>query len=212
VDLRLDARETRKSEEAETDMARRSVMPGNQPCPPNCDCEKHSRLGGWHHSEETARKISAAKTGGRHSKESIELMSKNRRGIPAWNKGIPASEEQKQKQSDALLGRPLAESHKAAISAGMTGKGFGGAYAYQGGDTGAAYARILCPAGFMRTFFVAHGSDGKREKYELDFAHSRLKINIELDGPFHVGAPDEDMTRDAFLRSAGWIVIRIPHR
>lgn len=84
---------------------------------------------GKHLSDEVKKKISEANKGqkwteeqrekarqrvgplspfyGRHlSEETKQKISLARRGIPAWNKGVPCSEEQKRKQSEKMKGRP----------------------------------------------------------------------------------------------------------
>jgi hypothetical protein len=43
-------------------------------------------------------------------------MSKSRKGRVTWNKGIPASEESKKKQSDALKGKPKSLEHRKNMS------------------------------------------------------------------------------------------------
>ena len=43
---------------------------------------------------------------GKHSSETLKKMSENRKGIPAWNKGLPMSEEQKKNLSERAKGTP----------------------------------------------------------------------------------------------------------
>jgi hypothetical protein len=53
--------------------------------------------------------------GKKHKEDSIELMKKNRAGIPAWNKGKTWSEKTKQKISNSKIGKkikPFSEEHK----------------------------------------------------------------------------------------------------
>ncbi len=53
-------------------------------------------------------KMSAIKTGFKHSEETIQKMKINAKenGIGKWNKGIPKSDECKKNQSIAALNRP----------------------------------------------------------------------------------------------------------
>jgi len=44
------------------------------------------------------------------------------KSAPAWNKGIPCSDEQKKLQSEKMKGRKRSEEARAAISRGKTGK------------------------------------------------------------------------------------------
>lgn len=51
-------------------------------------------------------------------------------------------------------------------------------------------------------------------KYRLDFAVPEIKVAIEVDGPRH-RAPDvaaQDVRRDSWLRSQGWLVFRVDSR
>lgn len=94
-------------------------------------------------------------------------------------------------------------------------------YNYQGGKTGDAFARVLCPAGFVREHRVYYGDPlikvgigglGRLcRSFNLDFAYVGCKIAVELDGPGHKASFEEDATRDAILRELGWHVIRIKH-
>jgi hypothetical protein len=80
---------------------------------------------------------------------------------------------------------------------------------WRGGQTGDSYARVLCVVGFIREFSVQWGKG--QERYHLDFAEPTLKINIELDGPQHLATFESDAKRDEWLRSQGWLVLRIGH-
>lgn len=57
-------------------------------------------------SDETRKKISSGLKGRAVSEETREKMSIGLKGNPAWNKGIPCSNEQKQQISDTLRKRP----------------------------------------------------------------------------------------------------------
>lgn len=51
-------------------------------------------------------------------------------------------------------------------------------------------------------------------RYRLDFAFPGIKLDLECDGPFHFN-PDgamKDAIRDAWLRSRGWMVVRVDNR
>ncbi len=48
------------------------------------------------------------------------------------------------------------------------------------------------------------------DQYILDFYCSEVRLNIEIDGKVHELKEDEDLKRDAHLRSKGLRVIRVP--
>ena len=84
-----------------------------------------SRFYGKHHSEEIRKKMSESHKGISLSEEHRKSM----RGRPAWNKGIPCSEETKRKISEANKGNPgpwegkqLSEETKRKISEAHKGK------------------------------------------------------------------------------------------
>ncbi len=58
-------------------------------------------------SSETRAKTSATKKGFRHADISRQRMSLAKKGRPAHNKGVPASEDQKRKQREKMKGRPV---------------------------------------------------------------------------------------------------------
>ena len=60
---------------------------------------------GFHNSEDARKKMSAAHKGQTHSEETRKRISEGHKGQPAWNKGIPMSEEHKKKLSISLKGR-----------------------------------------------------------------------------------------------------------
>lgn len=88
---------------------------------------------------------------------------------------------------------------------------------FDGGETAAAYAAILCPLGFIfdkHHVWFGHKIDklGRRCGHcRMDFAHIEGKINIELDGPSHRSTAQsrKDFERDVMLRGLGWKIIRI---
>lgn len=57
-----------------------------------------------------------ARTGSHHTDDAREKMSKNRKGIPAWNKGVPVSEEEKQRLQTLTVGYQHTEDSKKKIS------------------------------------------------------------------------------------------------
>lgn len=93
-------------------------------------------LTGKHHSEETKRKISESKRGKslpkehyeklsarfsgegnpfygkKHTPETVAKCALGRKGRPAWNKGLPCSEEMKRRLSAALKGKPRGARHR----------------------------------------------------------------------------------------------------
>jgi hypothetical protein len=104
---------------------------------------------------------------------------------------------------------PQAKADRAkAISGGNPRSSTSGRLGWTGGRTGAEFAHVLCPVGYVREFQVNWGP-GHAAHYKLDFAHPTAKVNIELDGPYH--DPSGDEVRDLRLRALGWKVIRISH-
>lgn len=73
-------------------------------------------------------------------------------------------------------------------------------------------AVFLEPLGFEREVCVSRGKRGA--PYRLDFAHKELKISIEIDGEQHRETRFRlrDETRDAYLQSLGWTVVRISNK
>ena len=81
--------------------------------------EEKEKRRGWLHSEETKARMSATRTGRRHSEETLEKL---RSRVP-WNVGIPPSEVTRSKISSALKGKrnlrkghPNSEETKAKLS------------------------------------------------------------------------------------------------
>lgn len=114
-----------------------------------------------------------------------------RKGEPARNKGVPISDQQREKLKLAFKGRA------------RTPYGRGGLLAPSLLD----FAPILEPLGYIMdeiTIPIPTGS-----AYKLDFAHCDAKVNIEIDGRTHQGRIEQDKRRDDFLKKLGWIVIRI---
>jgi superfamily I DNA/RNA helicase len=58
------------------------------------------------------------------------------------------------------------------------------------------------------------GENGLPTHYKLDLADAERKVAIELDGGSHQSKTrqDQDAKKDAFLKSLGWLVIRISNR
>lgn len=145
-------------------------------------------------SLETIAKIAAKHKGKKHSEEAknrISLSAKKRYEDPL----------QRQKTSNALKGMKQSADHKKALALVAV-------FNFQGGQTAKDFADVLCPVGFVREHRIA--LEGQKH-YRLDFAHVEAKVCIELDGPFHKTKPEDDLTRDTYLKSLGWKVIRIKH-
>lgn len=73
-------------------------------------------LNGYHHTEESRKKLSESLKGRVSPRKGIKLsdeakakLSESHKGQKAWNKGIPQTEEHKRKQSIAMKGRKLSE-------------------------------------------------------------------------------------------------------
>ena len=77
-----------------------------------------------HRGPETRRKLSEFHKGKHLSKETIEKMIKSRKGKPSWNKGIPCSEDVKQKISKKLKGYKHTEESKKKRSEALKGREF----------------------------------------------------------------------------------------
>jgi group I intron endonuclease len=84
---------------------------------------------GFKHSKKSLEKMSRQQSGDgngfygkKHSPESIERMRAAKRGKTPWNIGIPHSEETKKKISVANSGRELSEEHKAKIAEASKGR------------------------------------------------------------------------------------------
>ena len=77
-------------------------------------------LKGKHHTDETRKKMSESLSGRKLSDETRKKMSEVKKGIPTWNKGLPCSEETKEKLRISCKGinsgRKLSEEHKRKIS------------------------------------------------------------------------------------------------
>ena len=116
--------------------------------------------------------------------------------------------------SEARMGMHFSDDHKSLLSDCAT-------HNWRGGKTGDVFARVLCPAGFVREHRVHYGEPlikvgirclgRRRRSFNLDFAHVEGKVNIELDGPRHKTTAEADAARDIILRELGWRVIRIKH-
>lgn len=136
----------------------------------------------------------------------------------------PRSEEFKANISKQLLGRSNSKQHSERSSKGIREAWARGAYDTRerrtteqarsyltGGVVGSIVWNLLEPVGYVREFTVVWGPNGHTDKYKLDFAHPFVKVNIELDGPYHLFSKDEDALRDSRLRELGWKVIRVRH-
>ena len=80
---------------------------------------------GRHHSEESKNKISISQKGKPKkpfTKEHCENISKSATGRVPWNKGIPHTEESKEKMRQKKLGIPLSEDHKKHLSESHKGQ------------------------------------------------------------------------------------------
>ena len=144
--------------------------------------------------------------GWKHSEESKKQISTSRRGMGLGNQnaaGTFHTPETRDRISKALRGRVLPEATRQRVAASVRRN-------WKGGYTGDAFAEVLCPAGFVREHVVQWGNRNG-ERYYLDFAHVEGKVNIELDGPWHMTTPQQDANRDHILQLLGWRVIRITH-
>jgi very-short-patch-repair endonuclease len=85
----------------------------------------------------------------------------------------------------------------------MKGVGY---YNFSGGRQGSRYADLLCPVGYRREYLL---NVSRTVKFKMDFALVERKVNVEIDGPYHMGNVKKDTARDTFLKQLGWIVIRV---
>lgn len=129
---------------------------------------------------------------------------------PTWRKKVSEG------TSKAFANPEIRIRHQAAIDKSIAENGAN----YWGGNTGKAFASVLCPVGFIREHRVYYGEPVvqvfgrnrfRQKNFSLDFAHIEGKINIELDGPGHKVHPEGDNVRDAILKELGWRIIRIRH-
>jgi very-short-patch-repair endonuclease len=165
-------------------------------CRPGCTCGRHKGHGG--------RECPPGCTCDRHASR-VPTEAEHRAcplGCPCGkHKGWTLSASQRRRQSQAKL-----------LPYGRTTGGTRcGQSQLQRRDTGAAYAAVLCPAGYVRELQVRCGPQWPADSRKLDFAHVESKTNIELDGPYHYHTKEEDAQRDSELRALGWRVIRIRH-
>lgn len=150
---------------------------------------------GRKHSAETLAKMSAQRKGKKQSPESVAKRS-------ASNRGKKRSPEFCARLSGLLKGRPKSQEHKDKLAAIAY-------FSWTGGRVAEDFARVLCPAGFVREHHVQWGGVG--EFFRLDFAHLDGKVAIELDGRSHKATAEHDAMRDGLLRALGWRIIRIRH-
>lgn len=72
----------------------------------------------------------------------------------------------------------------------------------------AAIAEFLCLAGYVRQLNVRWDSAGSI--YRLDFAHTKRKLNVEIETPGRRTTTEKDAIRDKRLAAKKWKIIRIP--
>ena len=128
--------------------------------------------------------------------------------------------------SEAQLGKRLTPEHRQRISSSNQGRIFSAETRallsriaiereygkhFRGGVTGEVYASFLYPLGYIQEYRLFWG--GKGEFFPLDFGHPEIKVDIELDGPYHrtYSTVEYDQFRDKYLKSLGWKIIRICH-
>lgn len=163
-------------------------------CEPGCACGKHrGNFSGKKHSADTKAAISAG------VKAAKPWESRDKR---AHSNAVQRSWD-RLSVSDRLA-------RGAAISKGDPRSSTSGRLGWTGGRTGEEFAKLLCPLGYVREYQVNWGPGGHAH-YKLDFALTDSKVNIELDGPWHMSSQEEDALRDSRLRALGWHVIRVRH-
>ena len=161
-------------------------------------------------SEETKKRISEALTDNpRRLGLTFKMPEEAKQTISASMMGNDHALGKRYPNRASTGPRPHSEETRAKISTANKGN-----RGWHGGKTGFMYAAILRPAGFVWIYhFELEPRIGGRfaRNIEMDFAHLEGKINIELDGPWHMKTSEEDAERDSILRSFGWHVIRIRH-
>lgn len=157
-------------------------MPSRQSCPPDCRCAKHTRF--------TRRLCDINCTCARHTHTNERSATVRQR----WSSGEFKDRPKNLCSLGCKCGKHLPQPHR-----------------FRGGRTGDDFAAVLCPVGFVREHRIFYTSYPQRRYYQLDFAHVEAKVNIELDGPYHLSSEEDDKLRDTLLRSKGWKVIRIRH-
>lgn len=61
----------------------------------------------------------------------------------------------------------------------------------------------------FRDFYVLPITQHRIGKYFVDFAFPDINVVVEYDGPGHENQKECDLEREEYLRSQGWIVVRI---
>lgn len=157
-------------------------------------------------TEEHRNNIALARLGTTATEETREKLSALKReqcNEPVWRKKM--SEQTTAGWKDPDIRAAMIEGQQAHFDTTDNGSNF----PIGTPQSQLNYARVLAPVGFIMNHIILTGRSGGH-KYTLDLAHLILKINIEIDGSSHRFKQDHDARRDIFLRSIGWIVMRIP--
>jgi Protein of unknown function (DUF559) len=126
---------------------------------------------------------------------------------PEWRRRVSDGTKKRMHDPD------VREKHLAGLEQARrnspTGSSWPGGRGHAPTQTMLNFASILCPAGYLMDEVNVVTGKGHGHHYTLDFAHPEAKVNIEIDGATHKHKTESDATRDSFMRSAGWKVIRI---
>lgn len=109
---------------------------------------------------------------------------------------------------------PRSIEHRQNLSKALVGRTFPhhvehGRRNWMGGVVGEVFSKGMIEAGFVREHVVYY--DNNTRHAVMDLAHVALKIDIELDGIYHMATTEYDSVRDSLLSKAGWTVLRIQH-
>lgn len=162
-------------------------------CRIGCTCRRHKHPGPWSLMTRAARD------------NARKVMREEKK--KHWANGVYDLRPKKEANQPEAYARASA-SIKAGIASGVIkDRGYRN---FSGGKLGDTYAALLCPVGYVREFAVWFKDKfGYKTGYKLDFALVSRKVNIEIDGPKHVGTTQSDVERDTKMKSLGWLVIRV---
>jgi hypothetical protein len=139
--------------------------------------------------------------------ESVRETAQANAKDPVWHQHV--SEGTKRRMHDPDVRAKHLDGLERARFNSPTGSSWPGGRGHPPTQTMIDFASVLCPAGYLMDEVNIPTCRGQGHHYTLDFAHIEARVNIEIDGATHKRKVEADATRDAFMRSIGWRVIRI---